>query len=284
MDAFSQALASGELALWTPLVLMLAGVGVVAGFLAGLLGVGGGIVLVPGIYYTLTTLGFPHDATMHMAVGTSLAVIIPTGFTSSRAHWKRGAVDIELVRRIGVGTLIGVGAGTLIAGHVSGADLKAIFACALFLIGLILLGAPSRYTIAQNVPRQPWAAMAGFFIGGLSSLMGIGGATVSVPFMTSCRVPIHRAVGTASALGVAISIPAALGFVLIGWGIAGRPPFSLGYISIPAWAVIVPLSVLTAPLGVNLAHRLHVKHLRRVFAVFVIVISMRMLAGVINGS
>lgn len=274
---------TGALADWIQLGLILIGIGGIAGFLAGLLGVGGGIVLVPGLYYSLTALGYSTDVVMHMAVGTSLAIIVPTGFSSARAHHQRGAVDMDLVRRIGIGVVAGVAMGTCIAGFISGTALKGVFAVAIMMMAFIMLLDPARHRLSDHVPGQPWAAGAGGIIGGLSTLIGIGGATLSVPFMSMCNVAMHKAVGTASALGLVISIPATLGFILIGWDVAGRPPLSLGYVNFAAWAIIIPVSILAAPWGVHVAHKVSVGRLRRIFAVFMFLVAGRMLWGIFDG-
>lgn len=266
------------------LIPALAALGVLAGFLAGLLGIGGGIVLVPGLYYIFTTLGFDPAFMMHMAVGTSLAVIVPTGLSSARAHWRREAVDLSLVLRLGAGVVIGVALGTLAADQLSGVLLKAVFAFAIMGLAGVMVSNPARYTIWDAVPGQPWAGLAGIFIGGLSTLLGIGGATISVPYMSMHKVPIRRAVGTAAALGLVVAVPGMLGFMLIGLDAGGLPPFSLGYINGLAWAVIVPFSVLAAPLGAKVAHALPVEYLRRVFAVFMILVAARMLMDVFGGN
>ncbi len=266
--------------LWIPVLL---GLGAVSGFLAGLLGIGGGIVLVPGLFFALNAFGYDGDHVMHIAIGTSLAIIIPTGVSSVRAHWKHGAVQIDLVRRIGIGILAGVAVGTVIANHITGETLNIIFAGALLLLAVIMASDPSRFSLADKVPGQPWSAMMGAVIGMLSTLMGIGGATISVPYMTLHRVPIHQAIATASALGLLISIPAALGFILIGWGVSGLPPFSVGYVNLLACAVIVPASVLMAPFGARVAHRVAVRPLRRIFAIFIAVVAVRMWYEVAGG-
>jgi uncharacterized membrane protein YfcA len=264
-------------ALWVMLVTFLLSLGALAGFLAGLLGIGGGLVLVPGLYFGFQFLGFESATLMHVAVGTSLAVIIPTGISSARAHHKRGAVRLDLVRRLGPGIVLGVGLGTLIAARIEEQAMTLFFGVALACLALLMVSNPARFRIADDVPKQPWASCAGGVIGVISSLMGIGGATVSVPFMTMCRVPIHTAVGTASALGLVIAVPAAIGFVIIGWGQDGLPPFSLGYINLMAWPLIIPASVLAAPWGAKLAHSVSVDRLRKFFAAFLVVVAVKML-------
>lgn len=259
------------------------GLGLVAGFLAGLLGVGGGIVLVPGLYFLLGAFGYSSEYVMHIAVGTSLAIIIPTGLSSARAHWKRGAVGVDLLRRIGPGTVMGVVAGTVIAALIDGDALKGVFAVMLLVLAAIMVVNPAKILPHGTMPKQPWPGMAGGVIGLLSSLMGIGGATISVPFMTLCGVPVHRAVGTASALGLVISIPAAMGFIVIGWGGENLPPFSIGYINLLAFALIVPCSVLAAPWGARVAHSVSVTKLRLAFAAFIALVSLKMLYGLLAG-
>lgn len=266
------------LMLWAPLLLCL---GALSGFLAGLLGVGGGVVLVPGLFFSLSALGFPPDHLMHVAIGTSLAIIIPTGMSSARAHWKRGSVRGDLVKKIGIGIVFGVLAGTWIAGQISGASLNMVFALSLMVLAAIMVADPSRFRIADEIPRQPWPGLMGGLIGMLSALMGIGGATISVPFMTLCNIPIRQAIGTAATLGLLISIPAAIGFVAIGVGEDNLPPFSFGYVNVMAFALVVPMAVLAAPWGAAAAHRAPVHILRRIFAVFVALVAARMLYGVL---
>lgn len=267
---------------WGMLAAFLLALGGVAGFLAGLLGIGGGVVLVPGLYFGLKYMGFESGALMHVAVGTSLAVIIPTGLSSARAHWKRGAVRLDLVRQIGPGILLGVAAGTVIAGYTPEAGMTLLFAFALSALAVVMVVNPARFSPFADMPRRLWMGVSGVVIGVFSSLMGIGGATISVPWMALCRVPMHTAVGTASALGLVIAIPAALGFILIGWSVPGLPPFSLGYINFLAWPLIIPASVLAAPWGVRLAHSVSVERLRIFFAFFLVVIALRMLWGALS--
>lgn len=260
-----------------------AALGGVAGFLAGLLGVGGGVVLVPGIYFLMTFLGYESDVLMHVAVGTSLAVIIPTGFSSARAHWKKKAVDLALVKQIGIGIFIGVIAGTALAHMLAGETLKIVFATALVFLAAIMVANPARFSRIEMMPKQPVPAFVGSGIGALSTLIGVGGATMNVPFMSMCKVPLHRAIGTAAALGLVISVPAALGFIWIGLDVDSRPPLSLGFVNIAAWLLIIPTSVLIAPLGAKAAHTMPVNVLRRVFAGFMIVIAIKIWHGIIVG-
>ena len=261
---------------WAVLVCGLAALGSVAGFLAGLLGIGGGIVLVPGLLFLFSYLGFSSDALIHVCVGTSLALIVPNGLMSARAHWKKAAVDFGLVKQIGVGVLIGVVVGIVVADVLSGEILQMVFACAIVVLAAIMVADPSRFQFSHSMPARPVPTIAGGVIGSISSLIGIGGGTLSVPFMTTCGVAIHRAIGTASALGVVIAVPAALGFVLIGLGEAGRPSFSVGYVNVLAWGLILPTSLLSVRAGVWVAHKAPVDIMRKVFAAFLVVVAVKM--------
>ena len=278
-----------QLFVFIPFVFMLFALGGAAGFLAGLLGVGGGIVLVPGLFFILTLaqeqLGFDPAHIMHICVGTSLAVIVPTGFSSARAHHKRGAVDFGLVRRIGVGVVVGVIIATYIANGLDGDRLKMIFASALpIFAGLMIIGRKKFEADAEDEkPKNIQNRIAGVFIGFVSSLIGIGGATLSVPYMSMNGVTMHRAVGTASALGLVISVPAAIGFMVIGAGQANLPPFSIGYVNLLAWACIIPVSVLIAPLGARVAHNIQVKPLKIGFAIFMILVALNMWRKILMG-
>ncbi len=269
-----------EILVLLPFLALLGGV---AGILAGLLGIGGGIVLVPGIYFILTTLGHSPESNMHVALGTSLAIIVPTGFSSARAHWKKGVVRMDLVRLIGPGIVAGAMAGTVAADNMSGGALKAVFAVALFLFAIVMAANPAEDRRFELNPSRFSHALAGGGIGFMSALMGIGGATISVPYMSLCGVQVRQAVGTAAALGLVIAVPSSLGYLLSGLNETDLPPFTAGYVSLPAFAVISPLSVTAAPLGAKIAHRLPVGILRKVFSVFMAVVSVRMLAGVIYG-
>lgn len=260
-----------------PLLLpLLLALGAFSGFLAGLLGIGGGIVLVPGLYFVFSTLGFSPAIIMHMAVGTSLAIIIPTGISSGLAHYRRGAVRMEAVRRIGPGIVIGVGAGTMIANSLSGHALTLIFAVALIFLAALMQVKPRERIDGAHGIGPINGTVGGFVVGALSSLMGIGGATLNVPFMTLNGLTIHQAVASASALGPVIALPGAIGFILIGLDAPALPPFTLGYVHLAALVIVAPLSVLTAPLGARAAHAVSVKALRRIFSAFIVIVAIKM--------
>ncbi len=264
------------------LVAGIAALGAFAGFLAGLLGIGGGIVLVPGLFFIFSALGFTSPHLMHLAVGTSLAIIVPTGFSSARTHWKKGNVDTGLLRVIGPGILLGVVSGTALASGLTGVELKMVFATAILIFAVMMVTNPSRIKLFKQVPGPLGSGLAGFVIGNISTLIGIGGATLSVPYMSMGQVPMHRAIGTASALGLFIAIPAAAGFFWIGRGAEGLPPLSFGYVNVLAWAAIIPISVSVAPLGAKTAHRFSVDTLRRIFAVFMVIVAVKMWIGILS--
>ncbi len=272
---------------WPYLLTMLILLGGVAGFMAGLLGIGGGIILVPGLYFVFKTLGYDTSVLMHVCVGTSLAVIIPTGISSSLAHYKKGAVRMDLVKRIGGGVVIGVIAGTVLAHYLSGDSMTLVFAVALFIFaGLMQIKPKQKPGVdaqAAYGPKQPYASIGGLIIGVLSSLMGIGGATLNVPFMTLSGVAIHQAVASSSAMGPLIALPGTIGFILIGWNEPGLPPYSLGYVNLIALALITPSSVFMAPFGAKVAHKISVVALRRVFAIFIVIVAIKMLLEAVRG-
>lgn len=258
------------------LIAMIAAIGAMAGILSGLLGVGGGIILVPGLYALFTAAGYTPDYLMHMCVGTSLAIIIPTGLMSAYHHWKRDAVDRQALKKIAPCLVLGVIAGSVAIVYIDGESLILFFAAMLFVIALLMQIDPQKFSRRTHLPDQPEPGIAGTVIGFISTLMGIGGASLNVPYMTMNGLPIHRAVGTASSMGPIIALPAIAGFVLAGWSAPHLPPFSLGYVNLPAFAVIVPVSVLCAPLGVSVAHRFSKLMLRRIFSFFLIIVALKM--------
>lgn len=263
---------------WVYLLVLMFSLAATAGFLAGLLGIGGGLILVPGLYFIFNLLGYQSDAIMHVAVGTSLATIVATGISSARAHWKRGSVRFDLVKKIGVGVIIGVGCGTLIASAVSGVWLQVFFAVTLIVLAGLMSINPEKINMFKDIPSQPWPTITGTGIGIVSTLMGIGGAALNVPYMTLSNVPVHKAVGSSAAMGLLIAIPGAIGFLLIGLshGGEGLPPLTIGYINLVALGVIIPVTVVFAPIGVHVAHRFSTKRLRQVFSIFMIIIAIRM--------
>jgi uncharacterized membrane protein YfcA len=273
MDVFASA-AGGEVGTLA-LGLMIAGV--VGGLVAGMLGVGGGIVVVPVLYHVMDLIGIDPDVRMHIAVGTSLATIIPTSLSSVRAHNKRGAVDRDLLRRWLVPMLAGVAIGSVLAGWAKGQALALFFALVALPVAVHLAFFGDAGRIADRLPTGigGWLMPAG--ISGISTMMGIGGGTVGVPTMTLFGVPIHRAVGTAAAFGAIISIPGTLGAIIAGWHAPHLPPYSVGYVNLLGFVLIAPASFFVAPFGAQMAHGMDRSRLRKVFALFIAVTAARML-------
>lgn len=258
------------------IVAALLATGVAAGFLAGLLGVGGGIIVVPVLFHLFGVMGVSPDIAMHLAVGTSLATIIPTSVASARSHQRNGAVDESLLRVIGPAVIAGVLIGTVIAAFVSGQTLTGIFAIVAFLVALNMAFGKPEWRISKELPGKVGTGVMGVVIGIFSSMMGIGGGTLSVPFLTLFGHPVHRAVGTAAAIGFLIAVPGTLGFVASGWTQADLPPFAVGYVHLLGFALIVPTSVLMAPIGAKVAHGLDRRKLSLAFALFLALTSIRM--------
>jgi uncharacterized membrane protein YfcA len=256
--------------------------GLVAGVLAGLLGVGGGIVIVPMLYHLFTLLGIDESVRMHVAVGTSLATIVPTSIVSSRAHRRKGSLDPALIRRLLPSVIAGVALGALASGFLKGWVLTAVFASVALLVALNMAFKRDGFALRDGLPGPLGTALLGSGIGGVSTLMGIGGGTLSVPILNALRVPMHTAVGTGALLGTVISVPGALAFVIGGLDAPLRPPLSLGYVNLLGFALIVPATLLTTGWGATLAHRIDARRLRWVFAAFLALTSARMFAGLLN--
>ncbi|ABS62673.1 protein of unknown function DUF81 [Parvibaculum lavamentivorans DS-1] len=250
--------------------------GIIAGVLAGLLGVGGGIVIVPVLYQVFTLLGIDEAVRMHLAVGTSLGTIILTSIRSVRAHAKKGAVDWDMLKNWALPILVGVGCGTLIAAYVSGDVLTAVFATIALVVAANLAFGKESWRLGTELPGKPAQYSVAGVIGVLSALMGIGGGTFAVSFMTLYGKNPREAVATSSGLGVLIAVPAVVGFVWAGWNDPLLPPFSLGYVNLIGMALIAPLSVLAAPWGAALAHAISPKALIRAFAFFLALTSLQM--------
>ncbi|MGB0670744.1 MAG: sulfite exporter TauE/SafE family protein [Rhodospirillales bacterium] len=262
-------------------VLILAGAA--AGLLAGLLGVGGGIVIVPVLYMLLPLAGIGEEVRMHIAVGTSLATIIPTSIMSARAHHKRGGLDIDLFKSLAPAIVIGAIVGVALGGKADGKVLTLIFATLALMVAAHMALAKEDSPLASTLPGGIIRQIIGLVIGGFSVVMGIGGGTLSVPILSSFAVPIRRAVGTASAFGLVISLPGTIGFITAGWDKGEQlAPFSLGYVNLPGVALIVPLTMMTAPLGARIAHSIPPGRLRLAFGFFLLLTSVRMFYGALT--
>lgn len=250
--------------------------GAIAGFLAGLLGVGGGLVIVPVVSGVLAAAAVGGAHAQHLAVGTSLAVMVFTSFSSVLAHHKKGAVDWGVVRGMAPAMVVGTLAGSLVAGWIPGGALRWFFVVYAYAIGLqMFLGA--RPKASRELPGTAGQLGAGGVIGVVSSWVGIGGGSMSVPFLAWCNVPVHRAIATSAALGWPIAVSGAAGYLLGGWGVPGLPWGSAGFIYLPAMLALTLMTVLMAPLGARAAHRLPVDRLKKAFAVLMAVMATQML-------
>jgi uncharacterized protein len=250
--------------------------GLFTGLLSGLLGVGGGLIIVPILSYIFALLGFPTEFIMHMALGTSLAVITCTSIASSRAHHSHQNVDWVIVKNIAFGIMLGAFLGSLVAAKFDTSLLKVLFAIFIFVVAfqIIFEYAPNP---ARILPSRPALNCIGVFIGWVSSFVGIGGGSLSVPFLIYCNVNAKRAIGTSSAIGLPIAIAGAAGYMFSGISISHLPAHSLGFIYLPAFAIIAAASLISAPLGALLVQKLSVKKLKKIFALLLIVIGCKML-------
>ena len=261
---------------WLILVITMLATGAVAGVLAGLFGIGGGVVIVPVLEAALGLLGVDAAIRMHVAVATSLATIVPTSIASARAHHQRQSVDVEIVRQWAVYVLVGALLGAWIASQVHSRVLALVFATLALLVAVKMLLLPVSRNLTDSVPRGPLVKVIPTAIGCFSSMMGIGGGTFSVMTLTLFNTPIHRAVGTAALFGLVISVPATVGFVIAGWGDLRVPPGSLGYVSLIGFACIAPATVLAAPLGARIAHGFSERRLSMLFGAFLVFASLRL--------
>ena len=266
------------------LALVLLATGCAAGFSAGLFGIGGGSVMVPALYFVFDALGYPASTIMHTAVATSSAVIIISSIRSVASHHKHGAVDWDILwpAKIYKSWGLWIGAGALLASaifakYISGPQLTLIFGIIMSLISLQFVFGRPDWKWRETLPGGASIPIGGMSIGSLSAIMGIGGGVFSVTLMVICGKTIHRAIGTASGIGMFISIPATLGFILSGWGISGRPPLSLGYVNILGFVLVALTSILFIPLGARLAHNTDQRKLKIIFGVFLALVSVNMI-------
>jgi uncharacterized membrane protein YfcA len=265
------------------LALLLVSVGALSGFLAGVFGIGGGAILVPVFYECFRIAGVPLEVRMPLCIGTSLAIIIPTSIRSWRAHYLRGAVDTEILKAWWLPVLTGVIAGSVTARYAPERLFKIVFVAVAWSAAARLLLARATWQFGDDLPKGLLMKVYGFFVGILSTLMGIGGGLFSNLLMTFYGRPIHQAVATSSALAVLISIPGALGYVYAGWPAAARYPdvaalqlpFALGYVSLIGAMFVMPTSLLTAPLGVRAAHAMSKRTLEMAFGTYLFIVGSR---------
>lgn len=266
-----------ELSLLLPMGLLLVVIGGVAGVLAGLLGVGGGIVLVPAFFYTFQTLGYDGPQLMQMCLGTSLATIVVTSVRSVLSHNKKGAVDWDILRTWAPGIVIGAVVGVTVAASLRSGTLQGIFGVLGIVIGVYMGFGRSEWRLGAQMPRGVTRGVLSPMVGFLSVLMGIGGGSFGVPLMSLYNTPIHRAVATAAGFGLIIAVPGVAGFLLVNLDPAMRPPFTIGAVNLVAFGIVIAMTLMTAPLGVKLAHAMDPKPLKRVFAVFLTLVALNML-------
>jgi uncharacterized protein len=254
--------------------------GVVTGFLAGLLGIGGGAVTVPVLTIMFVAQGFSEDIVVHLALGTSMATIIPTSIASLRAHHQHAAVLWPAVRGLAPGIVAGTFAATFLAAILSPSPLAIFFSCFMVFVAvqMILNRKPSP---ARELPGLAALSTVGAGIGGISALVAIGGGTMTVPFLTWCNVRIQTAIGTSAAVGLPIALAGAMGYLLNGWGTATLPAHTLGFVYWPAVIAMALTSLFCAPMGARMAHRLPVTTLKRLFAALVILLALQMLRTVL---
>jgi uncharacterized membrane protein YfcA len=255
--------------------------GVVGGLIAGLFGVGGGIVIVPILFWIFTSLNFPNEILMHMAIGSSLATIIPTSISSARAHYLKGSMEIDIIKKWGGGIFLGAIIGGLAGKYFSANELKYLFASIAFVVALnMFLKEPIK--LGKSLPKfKIINVIISSVIGFVSSLMGVGAGTLGVPTLVALSVPIHKAIGTAAALGLFIAIPATIGLAFSGFDVPNRPPMSIGYVNLIAFFIMFPLTVFFAPIGVKFAHRINQRLLKIIFGIFLIFTSVKMLFSII---
>ncbi|MCL6284803.1 sulfite exporter TauE/SafE family protein [Ruegeria sp. 2012CJ41-6] len=266
-----------ETGLLLQMLAMLLAIGAFAGVLAGLLGVGGGIVLVPAFFYAFQTLGYGGPQLMQLCLATSLATIIVTSVRSVLSHNKKGAVDWDILRGWWPGIAIGSGLGVLVASYLHTDVLQALFGVLGMVIGAYLGFGRSEWRLGDAMPHGVKRAVLSPSVGFLSVLMGIGGGSFGVPLMSLYNTPIHRAVATAAGFGVIIAVPSVAGFLFLDVDPGHRPPYTIGAVNLVAFFVVIAMTLVTAPWGVKLAHAMDPKPLKRVFAVFLTLVALNML-------
>ena len=273
-------MADVTLLLW--MVALLAAIGAAAGVLAGLLGVGGGILLVAAFFYAFSALGYASPFLMQICLATSLATIIVTSTRSVLSHARRGAVDWDVLKSWAPGIAVGAVAGVLVAASLRSVTLQAIFGVLGMCMGLYIGFGRSEWRLGEEMPRGVLRAGLSVVVGFLSVLMGIGGGSFGVPLMTLHGRPIHHAVATAAGFGALIAVPSVIGFLFVAIPPEVRPPLTIGAVNLPAFLLVIAMTLMTAPLGVRLAHAMDPKPLKRVFAFFLVVVAANMLRKAIT--
>jgi uncharacterized membrane protein YfcA len=273
------------------LAVLLVAVGALSGFFAGLFGIGGGAILVPVFYECFRLAGVPLEVRMPLCVGTSLAIIIPTSIRSYRAHQARGAIDLEILRAWWLPVLIGVISGSVIARYAPERLFKIVFVMVAYFAAARLLSANANWKLGDDLPKGPLMRFFGLCVGLLATLMGVGGGLFANLLMTFYGRPIHQGVATSSAIAVLVSIPGALGYIYAGWPVAAhypevaalQVPLALGYVSLIGALLVMPTSLLTAPLGVRVAHAMSKKTLERSYGAYLLIVGTRFAISLWNG-
>ena len=260
--------------------LALVAAGVVSGLLAGIFGIGGGAILVPVFYQIFGYLDVAEAVRMHLSVGTSLAIIVPTSLRSFQSHRLRGAVDVDLLKGWITAVPLGAILASVIAAAASSEELRLIFAGIAVLVAVRMLFNRPSWRIGSDLPGNPWTWLVGVVIGILSGLMGIGGGVLNNTFMSLYGRPMHQAVATSAGVGVLISLPGLVGYVWAGWGEPGLPPFSTGFINWIAAGLIIPMTLIMAPIGVRIAHAMSKRQLEIGFGVFLMIVAARFLYSI----
>lgn len=264
-----------ETSLLISMLFTLLAIGALGGVLAGLLGVGGGIVLVPAFFYAFQTLGYDGPQLMQICLATSLATIIVTSVRSVLSHNKKGAVDWGILRGWAAGIAVGAVIGVMVAAELRSQSLQVLFGVLAIVIGLYLAFGKSGWRLGQAMPSGPLRWALSPLVGFMSVLMGIGGGSFGVPLMTLFNTPIHRAVATAAGFGVIIAVPSVIGFLFM--EIAGAPPLTIGAVNLVAFFIVIAMTLITTPIGVKIAHAMDPKPLKRVFGGFLILVALNML-------
>ena len=262
--------------------LVIAAAGVVSGLMAGIFGIGGGAVLVPVFYQVFGLLGVDEAVRMHVSVGSSLAIIIPTSLRSFAGHHAKGAVDMDMLKSFLVPVPIGVVLASLTAAYISSEGLRIIFAVITLLVAFRLLFNRESWRLGADIPGNPVRPLIGVLIGYFSTLMGIGGGIMNNTFMTLFGRPMHQAVATSSGVGVLIAIPGTIGYIWAGWGNALLPIASSGYVNWIAVALIIPIALLVTPYGVRIAHAASKRQLEIGFGLFCIFVSVRFFVSLLG--
>jgi uncharacterized membrane protein YfcA len=255
--------------------------GAIAGFLAGLFGVGGGLVLVPVLLFLFDAQNFPSEHAMHLALGTSMATILFTSLASMRKHHQHGAVNWRVVRHITPGILLGTALGALLAAAIPARGLGIFFALFVYFAAAQILF-DKRPQPSRQLPGMAGMTLIGAFTGWISSMVSIGGGTVIVPFLLWCNVPLRNAIGTSAAIGFPVAVGGTLGYIATGMGLHTLPAPNLGFVYLPALLWVACASVITAPLGAMAAHRMQVGLLRKLFAVLLLALATKLLLKVLG--